>query len=72
MREHDIAAQITTMPDGELQATRRDLATGIALMRPRSPLYQPAAAYLSALDTELPPAPTRQHKHDRTPRRSTT
>ena len=51
MHDRDLAAQITTMPDDELKATRRDLATGIALMRPESPMYQPATAYLSALDT---------------------
>ncbi len=28
MHDHDLTAQITTMPDDELKATRRDLATG--------------------------------------------
>jgi hypothetical protein len=72
MHDRDLAAQITTMPDDELKATRRDLATGIALMRPESPMYQPATAYLSALDTELA---QRQHPSATTtaaPRRSTT
>jgi len=53
MRDHHIAARITAMPDGELSATRWDLATGIALMRPQSPLYHLAAAYLSTLDAEV-------------------
>jgi len=53
MRDLDLAAQIANMPDDELRATRRDLATGIGLMRPGSPMHGPATAYLSALDTEL-------------------
>jgi hypothetical protein len=71
MHDHDLTAQITTMPDDELKATRRDLATGIGLMRPESPMYRPATAYLSALDTELA---QRQHPSITTttaPRRST-
>jgi hypothetical protein len=39
MRDLDLAAQIANMPDDELRASRRDLATGIGLMRPGSSMH---------------------------------
>jgi len=72
MRDHDIAAQIKHMPDDELRATRRELATGIGLMRPESPMYRPAAAYLSALDTEGSQREEASAKATAAPRRCTT
>jgi hypothetical protein len=53
MREHDVTEQVKNMPDDELRDTRRDLAAGIGLMRPGSPMYRPATTYLNAIDTEL-------------------
>ena len=53
MRDRDLAGQLTTMPDDELQATRRDLRTGLGLMPPQSPMYAPARAYMDAVTAEL-------------------
>jgi hypothetical protein len=48
VRDRELAEQLTTMPDGELRATRRDLQAGLGLMRPQSPIYAPARAYMDA------------------------
>jgi hypothetical protein len=72
MRDQDLAAQIKNMPDDELRATRRDLATGIGLMRLESPMHGPATAYLSALDTELAQRQGASARTTTAPRRCTT
>ena len=64
MPEHDFARQLTTVPDDELAAARRDLHTSIALMPPGSAMRGPAAVYLAAFSAELDrrahlPAPAR-------------
>ena len=41
------------MPDDELRDTQRDLTVGIGLLRPQSPMYAPATAYLAAVNAEL-------------------
>jgi hypothetical protein len=46
VREHDLAGQLKAMPDDELKAIQRDLQAGIGLMRPHSPMHQPARVYL--------------------------
>src|SRR5260370_845926 len=53
MAERNHTEQVKTMPDEELRDTRRDLHTGIGLMRPQSPRYAPARAYLAAVTAEL-------------------
>jgi hypothetical protein len=53
MREQHLASQLSAVPDAELKATRRDLETGIAIMRSESPMRAPAAAYLAAVTAEL-------------------
>jgi hypothetical protein len=53
MREDHLARQLTAAPDNELRATRRDLQTGIAMMRRGSPMHAPATAYLAAVTGEL-------------------
>jgi hypothetical protein len=51
--ERDFAALARDMPDDKLHDTRRDLATGLGLLRPGSLMYAPAHEYLYAVDTEL-------------------
>jgi hypothetical protein len=51
--ERDFAALARDMPDDELHDTRRDLATGLGLLRPGSFMYAPAHKYLHAVDTAL-------------------
>lgn len=53
MREHDLIGQFQAMADNELRVVRRDLETGIGLMRRTSPMYAPATAYLTAITAEL-------------------
>ncbi len=53
MRDQDVIARVRAMPDEELRDTRRDLLAGIGLMRPQSPMYAPASAYLAAVNAEL-------------------
>lgn len=53
LHERDFAALAREMPDHELHDTRRDLATGLGLLRPGSLTYAPAHEYLHAVDTEL-------------------
>jgi hypothetical protein len=53
VREHDLARQLRAAPDDELRATRRDLQTGIAMMRQGSPMHAPATTYLAAVTAEL-------------------
>ena len=53
VRDRDLAEQLKTMPDGELRATRRDMQAGLGLMRPESPMYAPARAYMDAVTAEL-------------------
>jgi len=40
------------MPDDELEATRRDLATGLGLMTPGNGMYAQARTFLSAVTSE--------------------
>jgi hypothetical protein len=74
MRETDLARQLQATPDNELTATRRDLQTGIAMMRRGSPMHAPAAVYLAAVTAELDrrarhtaPAPDRPGPEPETP-----
>ena len=53
MREDHLASQLRAAPDDELRATRRDLQTGIAMMRQGSPMHAPATAYLAAITAGL-------------------
>lgn len=53
IREDHLARQLRAAPGDELRATRRDLHTGIAMMRPGSPMHAPATAYLAAITAEL-------------------
>ena len=52
MPERDPCDQVADLPDGELADTCRDLRTGIALMRPGSPMHGPASACLAAATAE--------------------
>jgi hypothetical protein len=52
MPERDPRDQVAGLPDGELADTCRDLRTGIALMRPSSPMRGPASACLAAATAE--------------------
>jgi hypothetical protein len=51
--EDHLASQLRATPDDELRVTRRNLQTGIAMMRPGSPMHAPATAYLAAITAEL-------------------
>jgi len=76
VRELDVEEHLRNMPDDELEATRRDLVTGLGLMTPGNGMYASATTFLSAVDTELaqrrsaghpspaatPPGPARQAK----------
>jgi hypothetical protein len=53
VRDRDLAGQLKTVPDGELQATRHDLQVGLGLMRLQSPMHAPARAYMDAVTAEL-------------------
>ena len=53
MREQNQARLVTQMPDDELRRARHDAAIGLGLIRPGSPMYGPARAYLGLLDAEL-------------------
>jgi hypothetical protein len=53
MRENDLAHQLRAAPHDELTVIRRDLQTGIAMMRRGSAMHAPAAAYLAAVTAEL-------------------
>jgi hypothetical protein len=53
VRDQEIIDRVRAMPDEELRDTRRDLVVGISLMRPQSPMYAPATAYLAAVNAEL-------------------
>lgn len=53
MDEPNLSKQVEQMPDEELRDTRRDLEVGIGLLRPGSPMYGPATAYLTAVTAEL-------------------
>ncbi len=53
MRDRDLHEHVTNMSDTELEATRRDLATGLGLMTPGNSMYAPATTFLNAVDTEL-------------------
>jgi predicted component of type VI protein secretion system len=53
VREQEVIAQVQAMPEDQLRDTRRDLEAGIGLMRPQSPMYAPASAYLAAVNAEL-------------------
>lgn len=48
-RSHDVSA----LTDAELERTRRDLQTSLALARPGSAATVPILAHLTAVDTEL-------------------
>jgi hypothetical protein len=49
VREHDV----TTLTLAELERARRELAAGLALARPGSPVCVPIQAQLTAIDAEL-------------------
>jgi len=53
VRERDPADQLQVVADDELTAIRRDLRTGIAMMRRESPMHASATAYLAAVNAEL-------------------
>jgi hypothetical protein len=53
MREQHLASQLSAVPGAELRATRRDLETSIAMMRPGSAMHAPATTYLAAIKAEL-------------------
>jgi hypothetical protein len=53
VRELDLQQRLRDMPDDELEATRRDLATGLGLMTPGNGMYAQAHTFLNAVDTEL-------------------
>jgi hypothetical protein len=53
VRDRDLAGQLKALPNAELRATRRDLQAGLGLMRPQSPMYAPARAYMDAVTAEL-------------------
>ena len=44
---------VSALTPGELERTRRELATALALARPGSPAQVPIQAYLDAIDAEL-------------------
>ena len=48
-RSHDVSG----LTDAELERTRRDLQTALALARPSSTARVPMLAYLSAVESEL-------------------
>ncbi len=52
MRELDLGQRLRNMPDDELEATRRDLATGLGLMTPGNGMYAQARTFLSAVTSE--------------------
>ena len=52
MRDRDLREHITNMSDGELEATRRDLATGLGFMTPANGMYAPATTFLKAVTSE--------------------
>jgi hypothetical protein len=51
--ERDLAEHVRSMSDNELEATRRDLATGLGFMAPGNGMYGPAAAFLNAVNAEI-------------------
>jgi hypothetical protein len=53
MVERDLAEHVRTMSDDELEATRRDLATGLGFMPPSNGMYGPATAFLNAVNAEI-------------------
>jgi hypothetical protein len=63
VRDHELAAQLQAMPDDELTDTRRDLHAGLGLIRPQSPMYAPARAYIDAITAEPASRPTASQAH---------
>jgi len=59
VRELDLQQRLRNMPDDELEATRRDLATGLGLMTPGNGMYAQARTLLNAVTSELA---QRQHR----------
>jgi len=60
VRDRELAARLQAMPDDELTRTRRGLQAGLGLMRPQSPMYAPARAYIDAVSAELARRAARQ------------
>jgi hypothetical protein len=53
MREQDLHEHVKGMSDGELEAARRDIVTGLGFMTPANGMYAPANTFLSAIRAEL-------------------
>jgi len=53
VREQDLTGHFQAVPGDELRDARRDLETGVGLMRRESPMHAPATAYLAAITAEL-------------------
>ena len=53
MVERDLAEHVRCMSDDELEAARRDLATGLGFMPPGNGMYGPATAFLNAINAEI-------------------
>jgi hypothetical protein len=51
--ERDLAEHVRGMSDDEIEATRRDLATGLGFMLPSNGMYAPATAFLNAVNGEI-------------------
>ena len=53
MREQDLTGHLQAMSDAELEATRRDLVTGLGFMTPANGMHAPASTFLDAVTSEL-------------------
>jgi exonuclease VII small subunit len=53
MEERNLEEHVRRMSDHELEAARRELATGMALMNPGNGMYAPAQIFLKAVNNEL-------------------
>jgi hypothetical protein len=53
MEERNLDEHVKRMSDHELEAARRELVTGIALMQPGNGMYSPAQIFLRVVNNEL-------------------
>jgi hypothetical protein len=53
MVERDLSEHVKSMSDDELEAARRDLATGLGFMPPSNGMYGPATTFLNAVNAEI-------------------
>ena len=53
MQERDFSEHVKAMPDGELEAARRDLMTALGFMAPGNGMYVPSQTLLSAVSREI-------------------